>query len=141
MYLLDRDQRLSRSRATWPAGRSTSTCYDDWIEFEIDASEAGGVVAHPVRAQIFQLPGGRRLLVGTDILERSRLASRLRTAMFWGVGSSVLLATLFGLSYSRRMRRRVSAFAATCESIMAGDLSQRLPVEGSHDEFDALARP
>ena len=49
--------------------------------------------------------------------------------MFWGGGSSVLLATLFGLSYSRRVRRRVSAFAATCETIMAGDLSQRLPVE------------
>lgn len=112
--------------------------YDDWIEFEIDASEAGGIVSHPVRAKVFDLPGGRRLLVGTDILERSRLASRLRTAMFWGGGSSVLLATLIGLSYSRRVRRRVSAFAATCETIIAGDLSRRLPVEASHDEFDEL---
>jgi signal transduction histidine kinase len=112
--------------------------YDDWIEFEIDASEAGGIVAHPVRAKVFELPGGRRLLVGTDILERSRLASRLRTAMFWGGGTSVLLATLIGLSYSRRVRRRVSAFAATCETIIAGDLSRRLPVEPSHDEFDEL---
>jgi signal transduction histidine kinase len=59
--------------------------------------------------------------------------------MFWGVGASVLLATLFGLSYSRRIRRRVKAVAATCESIMAGNLSQRLPVEPAHDEFDALA--
>jgi signal transduction histidine kinase len=49
------------------------------------------------------------------------------------------LATLFGLSYSRRIRRRVRAVAATCESIMAGNLSQRLPVEPAHDEFDALA--
>jgi signal transduction histidine kinase len=112
--------------------------YDNWVEFQIDASEAGGVVAHPVRAQVFLLPGGRRLLVGTDILERHRLASRLRTAMFWGAGSSVLLAALFGLSYSRRIRRRVSAFATTCESIMAGDLSQRLPVEATDDEFDEL---
>jgi signal transduction histidine kinase len=112
--------------------------YDEWIEFEIDASEAGGIVAHPVRAKVFELPGGRRLLVGTDILERSRLASRLRTAMFWGGGTSVLLATLIGLSYSRRVRRRVSAFAATCETIIAGDLSQRLPVEPAHDEFDEL---
>ncbi len=64
-------------------------------------------IAHPVRAQIIRLPANRWLLVGTDILDRSRLASRLRTAMFWGVGASVLLATLFGLSYSRRIRRRV----------------------------------
>jgi signal transduction histidine kinase len=32
----------------------------------------------------------------------------------------------------------VRTIAATCESIMAGDLSRRLPVEAAHDEFDAL---
>ena len=126
---------IAGNLAHWPFDFDT---YGNWIEFEIDASEAGGVVSHPVRAQVFLLPGGRRLLVGTDILERHRLASRLRTAMFWGAGSSVLLATVFGLSYSRRIRRRVRAFASTCESIMAGDLSRRLPVEKSHDEFDEL---
>lgn len=127
---------IAGNLARWPQVVSR---YNDWVEFEIDASEAGGAVAHPVRAQIIRLPGNRWLLVGTDILDRSRLASRLRTAMFWGVGASVLLATLFGLSYSRRIRRRVQAVAATCESIMAGNLSQRLPVEPAHDEFDALA--
>ncbi|MBM0103551.1 HAMP domain-containing histidine kinase [Steroidobacter sp. S1-65] len=127
---------LAGNLARWPQVVSR---YNDWVEFEIDASEAGGAVSHPVRAQIIRLPGNRWLLVGTDILDRSRLASRLRTAMFWGVGASVLLATLFGLSYSRRIRRRVRAVAATCESIMAGDLSRRLPVEPAHDEFDALA--
>ncbi|MET0533769.1 MAG: HAMP domain-containing sensor histidine kinase [Steroidobacter sp.] len=126
---------IAGNLARWPQALSR---YNDWVEFEIDASEAGGVVAHPVRAQIIRLPGNRWLLVGTDILERRRLASRLRTAMFWGVGSSVLLATLFGVSYSRRIRRRVRVIAATCESIMAGDLSRRLPVEKAHDEFDAL---
>lgn len=126
---------LAGNLAHWPYEFDS---YGSWVEFEIDASGAGGVISHPVRAQVFLLPGGRRLLVGTDILERHRLASRLRTAMFWGAGSSVLLATLFGLTYSRRIRRRVSAFATTCESIMAGDLSQRLPVEAAHDEFDEL---
>ncbi len=127
---------IAGNLARWPQVVSR---YNDWVEFEIDASDAGGAVAHPVRAQIIRLPGNRWLLVGTDILDRSRLASRLRTAMFWGVGASVLLATLFGLSYSRRIRRRVKAVAATCESIMAGNLSRRLPVEPAHDEFDALA--
>lgn len=126
---------IAGNLARWPQVVSR---YNDWVEFKIDASEAGGVVSHPVRAQIIRLPGNRWLLVGTDILDRTRLASRLRTAMFWGVGSSVLLATLFGLSYSRRIRRRVRTIAATCESIMAGDLSRRLPVEAAHDEFDAL---
>ena len=122
--------------ASWPHELSMR---GNSIEFEIDASEAGGVVAHPVRAQMFRLPGGRRLLVGTDILERRRLAWRLRNAMFWGVGSCVVLATLFGVFYSRRVRRRVAGIATTCATIMDGDLAQRLPVERTQDEFDELA--
>ncbi len=130
---------IAGNLARWPLNLSAyNNEFNDWVEFEIDASEAGGVISHPVRAQILRLPGNRWLLVGTDILERRQLASRLRTAMFWGVGSSVLLATLFGISYSRRIRRRVRAVATTCESIMAGDLSQRLPVAAAHDEFDVL---
>jgi len=128
--------RIAGNIARWPnqidsAGR--------WIEFEIDASEHGGVVAHPVRAQVFRLPSGRRLLIGTDILERKRLASRLSSAMWWGSGLSVALAALLGVAYSTRVRRRVGAIATTCENIMDGDLTQRLAIEGAHDEFDELS--
>lgn len=111
-----------------------------WIEFEIDAREPdGGVVAHPVRAQAFELDAGRRLLVGTDISERKRLALRLSSAMWWGSGFSVALAALLGVAYSSRVRRRVGAIAATCENIMHGDLTQRLTIEGARDEFDELS--
>ena len=127
---------IAGNLAAWP--REVAT-YGTFVEFHIDASDSGGVTRHPVRAQTFRLPGGRRLLVGTDILERRRLASRLRTAMFWGVGSSVALAALIGVGYSRRVRRRVALIADACRRIMNGDLAERLPVEASHDEFDELA--
>lgn len=127
---------IAGNLASWPR---EIAAYDTWIEFNIDASDSGGVTQHPVRAHTFRLPGGRRLLVGTDILERRRLASRLRTAMFWGVGSSVALAALVGAFYSRRVRRRVAVIADTCRRIMNGNLAERLPIEASHDEFDELA--
>ena len=127
---------IAGNLANWP--REVAR-YGDWIEFTIDASDSGGAIEHPVRAQTFLLPGGRRLLVGTDILERRRLASRLRTAMLWGVGSSVALATFVGMIYSRRVRKRVAGIADTCRKIMNGNLAERLPVERSHDEFDELA--
>jgi signal transduction histidine kinase len=92
-----------------------------------------------VRAQVFRLPGGRRLLIGTDILERRRLASRLSSAMWWGSGLSVALAAMLGMAYSARVRRRVGAIAVTCENFMRGDLTQRLAVDGAHDEFDELS--
>lgn len=128
--------RIAGNVASWPTHISTG---DKWMEFEIDASEHGGIVAHPVRAQAFRLPGGRQLLVGTDILERKRLASRLRSAMLWGIGLCVALSFLISYVYSQRVRRRVSAVAGTCENIMTGDLSQRLAIEGSRDEFDELS--
>lgn len=128
--------RIAGNVAAWPTHMSPG---DKWMEFEIDASEHGGIVAHPVRAQVFRLPGGRQLLVGTDVLERKRLASRLRSAMLWGIGLCVSLSFLISYGYSQRVRRRVSAVATTCENIMTGDLSQRLAIEDSRDEFDELA--
>jgi signal transduction histidine kinase len=138
VYLLaDPDgNRIAGNIGRWPTEFNTS---EEWVEFEIDASEHGGVVAHPVRAHLFRLPSGVRLLVGTDVLERKNLASRLRSAMLWGASMCVTLAALVSLGYSRGVRRRVSAIAATCNSIMRGDLSQRLRIEKSHDEFDALS--
>lgn len=129
-------RRIAGNIGGWPTHIDAG---EQWIEFEIDASEAGGIVAHPVRAQVFRLPAGRRLLVGTDILERKRLASRLRSAMLSATGLCLALSILVSFIYSQRVRRRVSAVAATCENIMTGDLSQRLAIEGSHDEFDELS--
>jgi signal transduction histidine kinase len=59
--------------------------------------------------------------------------------MLWGAGLCLTLAALVSLGYSRDVRRRVSAIAATCESIMRGDLTQRLRIENVNDEFDELS--
>jgi signal transduction histidine kinase len=139
VYLLvdPQGRRIAGNIVGWPRQISSR---GQWLEFEIDASEHGGIVAHPVRAQVFRLPAGRTLLVGTDILERKRLASRLRSAMLWGTGLCLALAILVTYVYSQRVRRRIAAVAKTCDTIMAGELSERLDVEGTHDEFDELAQ-
>src|SRR5690606_12008618 len=103
---------IAGNLARWPSRVEVN---QQWIEFYIDASEQGGIVSHPVRAQIFRLPGDRVLLVGTDILERRRVTSVLRSAMLWGVGLCVLLAALISYAYSRGVRRRVATVANTCE--------------------------
>ena len=113
--------------ARWPNGFESR---EEWVEFEIDASEHGGVVAHPVRAHVFRLPDGMRLLVGTDILERkrARIAPALRHALGRGLvrrARGVRRASVTAAACDAASR----AIAATCETIMRGDLSQRLPVE------------
>lgn len=129
--------RVAGNIARWPSHVVNNS---KWIEFDIDASERGGVVSHPVRAQAFVLSGGPSLLVGTDILERKRLASRLRYAMFWCASLCVILGTAVTYIYSQGVRRRVSSIALTCESIISGGMSRRLAIENTKDEFDELSR-
>jgi signal transduction histidine kinase len=60
-------------------------------------------------------------------------------ATLWGIALTALCVWLVGVAYARRTARRVRDYATTCDTIIKGDLTQRLRVEGSRDEFDALA--
>src|SRR6185295_15952337 len=94
---------------------------------------------HPVEARIERLSNGYWLLVGADTSERQNVLRRFGLATLWGVALTALCVWLLGAAYARRTARRVRGYADTCESIIQGDLTQRLHVDGSGDEFDALA--
>jgi signal transduction histidine kinase len=108
------------------------------VEFEIRAHELGVEVLHPVEARIARLSNGYWLLVGADTSERQNVLRRFGLATLWGIGLTALLVWMLGAAYARRTARRVGEYATTCETIMQGDLTRRLRVDGSRDEFDAL---
>jgi signal transduction histidine kinase len=91
-------------------------------------------------ARIFALPGGFRLLVGHDLEEgeslRHILGHALMTSLFW----LVVIGTLGGLWVARRVLNRVEAINANAGTIVAGDLTGRLPVTGTGDELDRLVQ-
>ncbi len=90
-------------------------------------------------ARIFVLPGGFRLLVGRDIEERLEFGTIIRRAI---AGALVLVALLALGSYlfvSRKVLRKIDAIALSGRRIVAGNLGERLPEDGSGDEFDRLA--
>jgi signal transduction histidine kinase len=109
------------------------------VEFDIAAEERGEPVLHPVEARVEHLANGYWLLVGADTSERLNVLRRFGIATAWGIALTALCVWLLGAAYARRTARRVRAYATTCETIMQGDLTQRLELDGSHDEFDALA--
>jgi signal transduction histidine kinase len=109
------------------------------VEFDIAAHERGELVLHPVEARIEHLANGYWLLVGADTSERVGVLRRFGIATGWGIALTALCVWLLGAAYARRTARRVRDYATTCETIMQGDLTRRLRVDGSHDEFDALA--
>jgi len=121
----------------WP--RDVVAMPSSTVEFEIRALERDTDVFHPVAARIERLDNGYWLLVGADTSERNTVLRRFGLATFWGVGLTALCIWLLGAAYARRNARRVREYATTCETIMQGDLTQRLRVDGSRDEFDALA--
>jgi len=112
---------------------------DNWARFYLEANQNGQTVLHPVRAMLSLLPDGHRLIVGIDENQRLRFSRTFRTATLWGIGLTALGGVLAGNWLSRRLTRRVQSVAATCDAIVGGDLSKRLAVTGSNDEFDALA--
>ena len=111
-------------------------------ERELPYQRVGETVAapYPAAVRVFLLPGGYRLLVGRDIEERERLAAVIANAVQWSLALVVVFGLAGGVFVARRVLRRLDAMTETSRSIMAGDLTGRLAVTGSDDEFDRLAQ-
>jgi len=94
---------------------------------------------HHALVRVFQLPSGFRLLVGRDLEERERLYDVILAAGQWSIALVIILGLAGGFFVARRVLHRVDAMTETSRTIMAGDLSGRLPTMGSEDELDRLA--
>lgn len=90
-------------------------------------------------ARVFQLSNGVTLLVGRDIGEPEIIRNIVRNALMIALGVMVLGALLIWLIVGRYALRRIDAVSLASKRIMGGDLTGRLPVQGSGDEFDRLS--
>lgn len=82
---------------------------------------------------------GARLIIGRDIEEQRVFAERIKRIFLGGFGVLTLAGLLGGLAISRLVLRRIESMTSASRSIMAGDLSRRIPLAGSGDELDDLA--
>lgn len=106
------------------------------VPYERYAGDGGNNIAF---VQVIRLPGGFRMLVGRDIGEREQFREIIGRALFWALVLMIALALMSWFFVSRRVLKRIDSLTATGRQIMAGDLSGRLEVTGSGDEFDRLA--
>lgn len=83
---------------------------------------------------------GGRLIVARDVQGHLNLARSLRFTALIGFGVLALSGLLAGVLISRLVLARVEAMRSASQRILAGDMSERLPVTGSRDELDDLAR-
>ena len=81
-----------------------------------------------------------KLLVGRDIEDQRTFADTMKRAFLLGFGALSLLGLIGGLAVSRFILNRMEAITATSRSIVAGDLSRRIPLQGNGGELDGLAQ-
>jgi signal transduction histidine kinase len=128
--------RIAGNLPGLPAGEGGP---DNWVRFEIQVPDGDEVKNHRALGQLFLVSGDLRLLVGRDIESLQRTQSLMQKAIGWGIGLTLLLGLAGGFLMSRGMLSRIDAINRTTRRIMAGDLSQRISLKGSRDEFDVLA--
>lgn len=110
-----------------------------WVETAYRRIGDAETIEHHALVRVSELAGGFRLLVGRDLEERERLFDIIAIAGRWSIAIMVVLGLAGGFFVSRGVLRRVDAMSDTARTIMAGDLSERLPVKGTGDELDRLA--
>jgi signal transduction histidine kinase len=127
---------LAGNIAAWPKGVPAHT---GWLSFTIETRVKGRPVTHPARATLFIIPGGYRLLVGRDISDAAAFRDRVKTTLLWSGLVALGVGLVGGAAMSRNLLRRVEEVNRTSERVMSGNLSDRVPLAGTSDEFDQLA--
>jgi signal transduction histidine kinase len=127
---------LGGNLTAWP---STVTAARGWTEFR-----AGEPLPHAtnrplVRAMLQTFPGGDRLLVGKDISDLDRFADQIKTAMISVAALLFVVAGVASILVTRRTVGRIESINATSRAIMRSGLDKRIPLRGSHDEWDRVA--
>jgi signal transduction histidine kinase len=90
-------------------------------------------------AVVLRFTNGFRLVVGRDIDDQRQFGEAVRRTFLWTLGGMVLFGLGAGVWIGRSLLKRIESITDTTQRIMAGDLSERIPLTGTDDEFDRLA--
>jgi signal transduction histidine kinase len=104
----------------------------------VDHKESDGDISHR-RVLTAALAGGAQLAIAAD---RERI-DEVEEAIFNGFASAfgavIALGSIGGIALSLVLLKRVETIRRTAEAIIAGDLTQRVPMRGTNDDLDRLS--
>lgn len=127
---------LSGNLKAWP---STVAAASGWTEFR--GSEPLPDARNPplLRAMLETFASGDRLLVGKDISDLDSFTDRIETAVILSVALMFVIAAVVSILVTRRTVGRIESINATSRAIMLSGLDKRIPLRGTHDEWDRVA--
>jgi signal transduction histidine kinase len=127
---------LAANLGEWPP---TAMAASGWTEFRTPGVSPEGIGSPLVRGLINTFSSGDRLLVGQDISDLDSFTGQIKTAVISGVSLIFVLAGVASVLVTRRTVGRIEQINATSRAIMASGLDKRIPLRGSHDEWDRVA--
>ena len=127
---------LAGNRKQWPLALSGEAGRTNF-----ETTEAGSIAAgRPLmRAAFDTLSDGSHLLVGREVTDLTQFVRKIYFALGLVLVLVFVLAIAAALSVTRRTVGRIESVNATSRAIMQSGLGQRVPLCGSHDEWDHLA--
>jgi signal transduction histidine kinase len=134
LYMLEDEDGspLAANIHNWPNAEPDAR---GWISFTIDRDDG----PHQAKGQTYALKDGSRLLVARDLHARADFQELMLDALYYASALTLLLGVGGGLLISRRMLNRLGAINRAAERIRTGDLTHRIALSGSNDEFDRLS--
>ncbi|MBL8553057.1 MAG: HAMP domain-containing histidine kinase [Phenylobacterium sp.] len=118
----------------WPDIRS-----GDWVRYEFGTYATGTEEEHEAVVRDMALRDGYRLLVGVDTEDLDEREDMIFEALSWGAGMSLLLGLLGGLVMTYAVSHRLERINRAARAVIGGDLSGRVELHGSGDDFDQLS--
>src|SRR5262249_20778392 len=135
--LVDRSSvPLAGNLAEWPSAVTGSS---GWTEFRAASLPANATKRSLVRGVVTNFANRRRLLVGRDIGDLDSFTARIKTAVISMVGLIFALAAVASVLVTRRTVGHIEQINATSRAIMLSGLDKRIPLRGTHDEWDRVA--
>ena len=128
----------------WIAGNVKALTRDLWnrqgrVEFAYQRKGPKGRQTRHAVARIYRLARGYRLMVGRDVEDQRQFTDIIRNAVLTGLAFMVFVGLVGAWLVSRNLLKRIDGVTRTSKIIMAGDMSGRMPIDGSGDELDRLA--
>ncbi len=135
---------VTDNRGGWIAGNVKALTRNLWnrqgrVEFAYQRKGPKGRETRHAVARIYRLARGYRLMVGRDVEDQRHFTDIIRNAVLSGLAFMVFVGLGGGWLVSRNLLKRIDDMTTTSKIIMAGDMSRRVPVDGSGDELDRLA--
>jgi signal transduction histidine kinase len=120
----------------WPEGKPVAP---GPIGFTVTVTVRGQTEKHTAQGALLVISPGYRLLVARDISDAAMFRERVKVTLLWSGLVALVAGLIGGAVLSRNLLRRVEEINRTAERVMGGNLSDRVPLKGTSDEFDQLA--